>query len=124
MATQKASPGKVCFVTSGATAPFTALIESVLKPSSLDTLIEEGYDHLLIQHGTARKVFVDCANAAKDYLEQGQKEQKLTIDGFDFDHDALRPQFESVQHSQGVIISHAGSRPLFAQKISKKKKKG
>ena len=99
---------KLCFVTTGATAPFTALIESVLKPSSLDALLKEGYTHLLVQYGSAKDIYADRANAAQTYLQQGGKTDKLIIDGIDFDANGLQEQFKLVQQSQGLVISHAG----------------
>jgi beta-1,4-N-acetylglucosaminyltransferase len=99
---------KVCFVTTGATAPFTALIESILKPSSLDALLNEGYTHLLVQYGTAKDIYTDRANATQTYLQQGEKTKQLIIDGMDFDPDGLKEQFKLVQQSNGLVISHAG----------------
>lgn len=98
---------KVCFVTTGATAPFTALIESLLEPSSLDALREGGYTHLLIQFGTAKDVFETRAQAARNYLQQ-QGNETFAIGGMDFDPNGLREQFKLVQQSKGLVISHAG----------------
>jgi beta-1,4-N-acetylglucosaminyltransferase len=99
---------KVCFVTTGATAPFTALIESVLKPSSLDALLQEGYTHLLVQYGTAKAIYTDGANAANTYLQQGEKRKELIIEGMDFNPHGLQEQLKLVQQSKGLVISHAG----------------
>ncbi|KAF2690032.1 glycosyltransferase family 1 protein [Lentithecium fluviatile CBS 122367] len=100
---------KVCFVTTGATAPFTALIESVLSPSSLDAFLKEGYTHLLVQYGTAKEIYTDRAKAAQTYLQQSQKNRELEIGGMDFNPDGLKEQFKLVQESKGLVISHAGS---------------
>lgn len=102
---------KLCFVTTGATAPFTALIESVLSASSIDTLREHGFTHLLIQYGTAKDVYEKHSNAARARLDQSDQ---LIIDGIDFDQDSLKSQFQLVQRSKGVVISHAGTAYLFA----------
>ena len=99
---------KVCFVTTGATAPFTGLIESVLKPSSLDALLNEGYTHLLVQYGTAKTTYTNSAKAAQTYLEQHGNADRLIVDGIDFAPDALKEQFKLVQQTQGLTISHAG----------------
>ncbi|KAF2874495.1 glycosyltransferase family 28 C-terminal domain-containing protein [Massariosphaeria phaeospora] len=106
------SPGsdkKVCFVTTGATAPFTALIESVLKPSSIEALRNQGYTHLLIQYGTAKDVFSSCAGAAQCNTRKDSRREALTIDGIDFFPEGLKTQFKLVQQSKGLVISHAGS---------------
>lgn len=100
---------KLCFVTTGATAPFAALIESVLCPSTLDTLQRLGYTHLLLQYGNAKQFYDAHLATARDYLQhQPEQAKQLVIDGIDFDHDGLRPQLKLVQQSKGVVISHAG----------------
>lgn len=95
---------KLCFVTTGATAPFNALIESVLKPSSLDALLENGFTHLLVQYGSAKDVFTRASSAARSHVQD-----KVIIDGIDFNPDGLEAQFRLVQQSKGLAISHAGS---------------
>ncbi|KAH7397049.1 glycosyltransferase family 28 C-terminal domain-containing protein [Phaeosphaeria sp. MPI-PUGE-AT-0046c] len=105
---------KLCFVTTGATAPFTALIESVLSPSSIDTLRDNGFTHLLIQYGTAKDVYDKHSNAARDRLSQSEQKAPLVVDGIDFDRDSLKSQFRLVQQSEGVVISHAGSGTILA----------
>ncbi|KAF2739724.1 hypothetical protein EJ04DRAFT_483918 [Polyplosphaeria fusca] len=105
---------KVCFVTTGATAPFTELIRSVLRPSSLDALGHAGYTHLLIQYGTARSVFQQSVEVAQAHLQSEGGKVALTIAGFDFDNNALKDQFKLVQDSKGLVISHAGSGTILA----------
>jgi beta-1,4-N-acetylglucosaminyltransferase len=100
---------KLCFVTTGATAPFTALIESVLSSSTVEALRADGYTHILVQYGTAKDVFTKCSDAALDHLEQGGKDAGLIIEGIDFNPDGLQAQFKLVQQSKGLVISHAGT---------------
>lgn len=95
---------KLCFVTTGATAPFTALIESVLSASSLDALLEKGYTHLLVQYGSAKDVYTTASTTARSYVQD-----RLIIDGIDFNPDGLHAQLRLVQQSKGLTISHAGS---------------
>lgn len=99
---------KLCFVTTGATAPFTALIESALKPATLDVLQSLGFTHLLVQYGTAKDIYAHSSSAAREYVQQHEQKQKFVIDGIDFDSDGLKPQFRLVQQSKGLVISHAG----------------
>lgn len=99
---------KMCFVTTGATAPFTELIESVLSPSSVEALREAGYTHMLVQHGTAKHVFIDRANIARTHLASKQQARSLHILGIDFNPEGLKEQFQLVQKSRGLVISHAG----------------
>jgi beta-1,4-N-acetylglucosaminyltransferase len=106
---------KLCFVTTGATAPFTALIESVLHTTSLDALLKLGFTHLLVQYGTAKDVYNRSAESARLHLQQSREKQSMVIDGIDFDSEGLQAQFRLVQQSNGLIISHAGttSRMIF-----------
>ncbi|KAF1922983.1 glycosyltransferase family 1 protein [Didymella exigua CBS 183.55] len=99
-----APDSKLCFVTTGATAPFTALIESVLTPSSLDALVETGFTHLLVQYGSAKDVYTSASSTARARMQD-----KMIIDGIDFNPDGLQAQLKLVQQSKGLVISHAGS---------------
>jgi beta-1,4-N-acetylglucosaminyltransferase len=101
---------KLCFVTTGATAPFTALIESVLSPASLNTLQEGGFTHLLVQYGSAQDIYTKCSSEARSHLQSNQTQRDLIIDGIDFNPDGLQAQFQLVQRSKGLVISHAGTR--------------
>jgi beta-1,4-N-acetylglucosaminyltransferase len=103
------SNSRLCFVTTGATAPFTALIESILSGPSLDTLCADGYTHLLVQYGTAKDVFDLCLSSAIAHLEQNGRKAGLIIEGIDFDSGGLQAQFQLVQHSKGLVVSHAGT---------------
>jgi hypothetical protein len=102
------TPRKVCFVTTGATAPFTALIEAVLSPSSLDAFTDAGYSDLYIQFGSANDVYKKHQQAAVSRLEAESKAERLTIGGTGFFPDGLKEQFRMVQDSNGLVISHAG----------------
>jgi beta-1,4-N-acetylglucosaminyltransferase len=103
---------KLCFVTTGATAPFTALIESILSQASLNELIKCKVTHVFIQYGTAKDVYEASAKAARDYLKQDGKEGQLEIDGMDFDSGGLQKQFKLVRETNGLAISHAGKLPI------------
>lgn len=98
------SESKLCFVTTGATAPFTALIQSVLSPSSLDALSENGFTHLLVQYGSAKDVYTNALTTAQAHVQE-----KMVIDGIDFNPDGLQAQLRLVQQSKGLVVSHAGS---------------
>ena len=99
---------KLCFVTTGATAPFTELIKAVLSEDSLNALIENKVTHLFIQFGAAEEIFETSAKAARQYLAQQGKEKQLEVDGMDFDSSGLVEQFKLVQQTEGLAISHAG----------------
>jgi beta-1,4-N-acetylglucosaminyltransferase len=100
---------KLCFVTTGATAPFTALIESALSPSALDALRELGITHLLVQYGSAKDIYEKCSQIARAHVQQSDSRGTLVVDGIDFNPDGLQAQFKLVQHSKGLVISHAGT---------------
>ncbi|PSN73711.1 hypothetical protein BS50DRAFT_583212 [Corynespora cassiicola Philippines] len=100
---------KVCFVTTGATAPFTGLIESVLRPASIAALQEVGITHLLVQHGTAKDVFDANSTAARAQSQHEHGKPALEIQGIDFSPNGLKDLFQLAQQSQGLVISHAGS---------------
>lgn len=103
---------RLCFVTTGATAPFTALIEAVLSPSSIDAILEAGCTHLLVQYGSAKDIYTKASSTARSHVQD--KKQDLVIDGIDFDQDSLQPQLTLVQQSRGLVISHAGSGSILA----------
>ncbi|KAI4938448.1 hypothetical protein J4E85_000888 [Alternaria conjuncta] len=104
------SDSKLCFVTTGATAPFTELIESVLSPKCLDSLREGGFTHLLVQYGSAEDVYKQFSRLASAYIQETTSSKgDLIIDGIDFNPDGLKTQFQLVQRSKGLVISHAGS---------------
>lgn len=100
---------KLCFVTTGATAPFTALIESVLSIPTIERLLDDGYTHLLIQYGSAKDTFTKSSHAARAHLKQASHEANLVISGIDFSSEGLQNQFKLVQQSKGLVISHAGT---------------
>jgi beta-1,4-N-acetylglucosaminyltransferase len=109
MAWKWTSDSKLCFVTMGATAPFNDLIESVLSPSCLDTLLESGFTHLLVQYGSARDVYEQFSALARAYMQETKAKRDLIIDGIGFNPDGLQAQFQLVQRSKGLVISHAGT---------------
>ncbi|KAI4698785.1 hypothetical protein J4E81_005396 [Alternaria sp. BMP 2799] len=109
MAWNWTSDSKLCFVTTGATAPFTELIESVLSSTCLDSLREGGFTHLLVQYGSAEDVYKQFSKLASAYILETPSEGDIVIDGIDFNPDGLKTQFQLVQRSKGLVISHAGS---------------
>ena len=109
MAWNWTAKSKLCFVTTGATAPFTELIESVLSPACLDSLREGGFTHLLVQYGSAEDVYKQFSKLASAYMQETPSKGDLVIDGIDFNPDGLKTQFQLVHRSKGLVISHAGT---------------
>lgn len=103
---------KTCFVTIGATASFTSLIQAVLEEKFLDGLQEQYYTHLLVQYGQDGKQLYDrCISSLSS------KPRSLQISGFDLDPSGLRQymlrakgqQSQNTSATEGLVISHAGS---------------
>lgn len=97
---------KLCFLTVGATASFSALIEAAVSPAFLTALQSQGYTELSVQYGQdGRELFEKCkANA--------QNTSKLTVTGFDLDKVGLGRHMRRAKGGkdavEGVVISHAG----------------
>ena len=99
---------KLCFLTVGATASFSALIEAALSPAVLSALEAQGYTELSVQYGQDGKpLFEKCKSIA-------QASSKLTVTGFDLDRQGLGKHMRRAKGgkdaSEGVVISHAGMR--------------
>ena len=106
------TPQKTCFVTIGATASFTGLIEAVLSADFCRALEAQGYTNLLVQYGRdGRPLYDQCLQR----LRTTSSSLGLKIDGFDLDKSGLRPyMFQAKGHNlpnatEGIVISHAGS---------------
>jgi beta-1,4-N-acetylglucosaminyltransferase len=102
---------KSCFVTIGATASFTALVQTVLSPAFCQALETQDYTHLLVQFGQDGKpLYEQCLQQLNN-----EKPTTLQINGFDLDQSGLRHyMLQAKGHKQplateGVVISHAGS---------------
>lgn len=108
---------KLCFLTVGATASFTALIEAAVSPTFLAALEAQGYTELSVQYGQdGKQLFEKCKAAAS------AASSKVNVTGFDLDRLGLGKHMrrakggsgsnststskESAQ--EGVVISHAG----------------
>jgi len=104
--------GKICYVTTGATASFPALIKASLAPESIRELVAQGYTHLVIQYGDAkgRAVFQEESKRAIEALsaEVKSSETSLVIHGYDFLKGGLLKEFAMTRESGGLVISHAG----------------
>lgn len=101
---------KICFVTIGATASFTGLIQAVLSEKFTRALDAQNYTHLLVQYGQdGKQLFDECLNRL------GSEASTLQISGFDLDPSGLRQYMlqakghQNLLATEGVVISHAGS---------------
>lgn len=92
---------KTCFVTIGATASFSALVQAVLTTSFVVALDKQGYGELLVQYGADGKELYETALKCV----QGSS---VKISGFDLDKTGLGRYMRQAKDSNGVVISHAG----------------
>lgn len=102
------SSPKLCFLTVGATASFTALIEAAVSPAFLAALESQGYTELSVQYGKdGKQLFEKCKSIA-----QGSS-SKLKVTGFDLDNAGLGRHMRRAKGAkdalEGVVISHAGA---------------
>ena len=95
---------KECFITTGATAKFTELIQAALSPDCLQTFVDNGFTRLNFQCGDSMSAFEELKPADTPGLE---------IIGFDFNKNGLTKEMRACQEKRGVskrglVICHAG----------------
>ena len=66
--------------------------------------MSNGFTHLLVQYGSAKEIYTQASTAARSHAQD-----RMIIDGIDFNPDGLEAQLRLVQQSKGLTISHAGS---------------
>lgn len=103
---------KTCFVTVGATASFSALIQSVVSGPFLAALRKQGYTELLIQYGEGGADVYDPLYARLQN-ETTVETKSLKISAFDLDKAGLGRYMRQAKGNgknsqEGVVISHAG----------------
>lgn len=105
------APGKRCFVTVGATAPFNSLIKAALQPDFITALRSAGYKQLRIQYGDQSGEVVFRRQIS--ILSDRSADAGVEITGFGFKQEGLREEMGAVKGSgppnEGMVISHAGS---------------
>ncbi|KAH7419911.1 glycosyl transferase [Cadophora sp. MPI-SDFR-AT-0126] len=94
-----------CFITTGATAKFTELIQAALSAECLQTFVDNGFTRLNFQCGESMSAFEEL----KSIDTQG-----LEIHGFDFNKDGLTKEMQACQEKKGIsrrglVICHAGA---------------
>lgn len=99
---------KLCFLTVGATASFSALIEAAVSPAFLTALESQGYTELSVQYGQdGKQLFEKCKAAA-------QATSKVNVTGFDLDRSGLGRHMRRAKGAkdalEGVVVSHAGKK--------------
>jgi beta-1,4-N-acetylglucosaminyltransferase len=128
MADPATTKTKLCFITVGATAPFNALLISVLSVPFLLELATHNYTHLRIQygHGGETTFSNNCRAVKESYKFLRSKDStantpgNIEISGFALATDAetLKAEIRNTQASaeedreEGLFISHAGTGSL------------
>lgn len=107
-------PEKHLFLTTGATAPFTTLIQASLTSDLLSALRDHEFTHLTVQAGAALTQFNEALGLLDEHDGQG-----LQIRGFDFNKQGLGAEMRLCQAKDqdatqakrlpGVVVSHAGT---------------
>lgn len=81
-------------VTTGATVAFEGVIRAVLSETVLSSLVESGYDQLVVQYGHAKSLFEELKS----------DKNPIQVTGFDF-----TMEIASEIESSDLVISHAGT---------------
>lgn len=95
---------RVCFVTTGATAVFPELVDTILSEECLNVLAEEGFT----------KVNIQCGKTYSGYqVSDAVARSRLEIELFDFKADSLTADMRECQpieglRENGLIIMHGG----------------
>lgn len=100
---------RLCFVTVGATASFSALVRTVLSSTFLAALKQHSYTDLQIQYGKGGDPLFKMLVQA---VERSGKGQGIKISGFDIDQAGLQQYMlrarGGADSKEGVVICHAG----------------
>ncbi|KAH6713100.1 glycosyl transferase [Leptodontidium sp. 2 PMI_412] len=96
---------KECFITTGATAKFTELIQAALSPECLQAFVDNGFTRLNFQCGESMSAFEELKPTDTRGLE---------IHGFGFNKNGLTKEMRACQEKEsvsrrGLVICHAGA---------------
>jgi beta-1,4-N-acetylglucosaminyltransferase len=94
-----------CLISTGATAPFPALIAAVLGEDCIQQFADLGYTKLVFQAGDALRYL---------YEIKPEKTLGVEIEAFDFNREGLTKQMKACigragKSKEGLVICHAGS---------------
>jgi beta-1,4-N-acetylglucosaminyltransferase len=99
-------------VTVGATASFRALIDAVTSKEFLETFLDLGYTHLIIQCGPDFE-YAMANKLSGNEVEVLQQEHKLVVTLFGFNAYGLGKEMKGCKmrpgkSREGIVITHAG----------------
>ncbi|ODQ64290.1 hypothetical protein NADFUDRAFT_43296 [Nadsonia fulvescens var. elongata DSM 6958] len=105
------SSGKTVFVTVGATVPFDEMIQLVLATRSRQLLHDQGFRHLVIQHGHRDEKKwsniiqgVELDDTWTDLVKEFELDDTWTLDSMAYSEDIT-----SLINQADLVISHAGT---------------
>ncbi|KAG9698665.1 glycosyltransferase family 1 protein, partial [Aureobasidium melanogenum] len=105
-------PRKVCFVTIGATASFSALIRATLSSSFCHALEQNHYTDLIVQYGAdGDSLFQSLVHD----LDADKQHAAVNVSGFGLDTSGLGQYMKLAKTGgddsgvEGLVVSHAGS---------------
>jgi beta-1,4-N-acetylglucosaminyltransferase len=105
-------PHKVCFVTIGATASFSALIRATISSSFCHSLEQNDYTDLIVQYGADGDALFQ--SLLQD-VASSEKGSGVNISGFGLDTNGLGEYMKLAKTggdgsgAEGLVVSHAGS---------------
>lgn len=107
-------PSKLCFLTTGATAPFHSLLRSALSPPFLCALAANDYTDLLLQHGQGGSQVLESIVPAEP--DGDRSAHGVHVAGFDFRTDGLVEEMRAAKgggpgglQEEGCVVCHAGT---------------
>ncbi|KAG9632819.1 glycosyltransferase family 1 protein, partial [Aureobasidium melanogenum] len=106
-------PRKVCFVTIGATASFSALIRATVSPSFCHSLEQNHYTDLIVQYGADGDSLFQ--SLVQDVDANNNQHTAINVSGFGLDTSGLGQYMKLAKTGgddggiEGLVVSHAGS---------------
>lgn len=105
-------PRKVCFVTIGATASFSALIRATISSSFCHSLEQNNYTDLVVQYGADGD---SLFQSLLQDIDQEKQRSAVNVSGFGLDTSGLGQYMKLAKTggddngTEGLVVSHAGS---------------
>ncbi|KAI4716051.1 hypothetical protein E4T48_07731 [Aureobasidium sp. EXF-10727] len=105
-------PRKVCFVTIGATASFSALIRATVSSSFCHALQQNHYTDLIVQYGADG---ADLFQSLVHDIDSDNQGSTINVSGFGLDTSGLGQYMKLARTggdgsgAEGLVVSHAGS---------------
>lgn len=116
-------PSKLCFLTTGATAPFPALLHSALSAPFLRALAASNYSDLLLQLGQGGLQILESLIPAEP--DGRRNAHGVRIAGFEYQVEGLTEEMKATKGGgvrgfwgEGCVVCHAGRLEHFGTKVA------